>query len=114
MLLNETTIPACAVTVKVANWFAATAAPSFAEVQLFPPQARAAPEPLVVPTPIPRVSEPTVTLAPTVSGGSGDVPKLLAPPGCPLTSQAASVAAVARAAGAAISSSSAAAKAKRR
>ncbi len=63
------------------------AAASLAESQSLPPHARAAPEPPVVPTPVPRVNPPTVTFGSVVVAARGDVPKLLVPPGRLCTSQ---------------------------
>ena len=58
-------------------------------------RAAAVPE---VPTPLPRVSPPTVRLASRVVAASGEAPKLLLPPASPCTSQAANTAAPAGAA----------------
>ena len=112
--MKDTAKPAAAVTVKVANWLAVIAAASVVLIKLLPPHARAAPVPLT-PTPGPRVRPPTVKCGSLLVAASGDVPKLFAPPGCGLTSHAASVAAPAlRAAGPAASSSNATPKPVRR
>lgn len=66
---------------------AVTAAAALAAPQSTPPQPRAAALPVVL-TPAPLVKRGnTVTLAAVVVGVSGDVPKLLVPPGIVLTSQ---------------------------
>src|SRR5438105_13172049 len=92
MPVNETWNPAAGVSVNVTYWLAAIADAWSGELNVLPPQARAAAVPLV-PMPEPRVSPPTVTLAPMVVGVSGEGPKLPAPPGNVLRSHAATVAA---------------------
>src|SRR6185295_15269752 len=79
-----------AVTVKVANRFAVTAAAALASVQPTPPHALAAPVP-EVPTPDPRVNAPTVTFGDEIVGAKGDVPKSPNPPGSGCMSQPAIV-----------------------
>src|SRR5256885_9134175 len=86
MFVKEILYPVTGEMAKVTNWPATMALPLLALVQLVPPQARAAPVPLVV-TPGPRVSPVTVTPVALVMGGSGEIPKFV----CPLTSHPASV-----------------------